>query len=302
MSRSRARRRAGSERSELRRSLLRSAALWRGLGWTCVIVLSAIGLRRVDAFARTLDQPPTRLVWVNLPAWLSEPPWDRILAELETAPDGGSLLYPDTDIYDPRVCRFVYECLARSPWIEHVRRVWKQRDGRVHVEADFRQPFAAIEKDGLAYLVDVGGVRLPYEWRAEFDGPRAWLRLYGVRGRVPPVGSPWPGSDVRAGLRLVRYLYRVANEGRAPFFEELRGVDVSEYDEKLGNLRIVTIYPRISIRWGHLPGKEYGVEAPAEAKVAALRRLVEQWGGLPNRHSFSVRFAPDIMFDVGDGG
>jgi hypothetical protein len=302
MSPSRLRRRARPPRPERRASLLRAAVIGRGLVWSAVAVSAIYSLRSIDAYARSANSAPTRLVWLNLPGWLSEPPWDDILPRLETAPDGAPLLYADTDIHDPHVCRFVYENVVRSPWIERVRRVWKQNDGRVFVDADFRKPFAAVEKHGVAYLVDAEGVRLPYEWRAEFESRTKWLRVFGVRGRLPEAGMPWPGSDVQAGLRLAEYVYRSAAAGKAPFISELRGVEVSEYDEKLGNLRIMTIYPRIYIRWGHLPGNEFGVEAPAEAKLAALRKLVEQWGSLASRHSFSVRFAPDIMFDVGAGG
>lgn len=269
------------------------------LTWAATIAGLVQGLRSLDAYAASHDVAPTRIEWVDAPAWLAQPPWDHVLESIERGEHldrPQPIVYPDTDIRDERVCPYVYSCVAQSPWVARVDKVSKTRDGRVRVYARFRQPFAAVERDGIAYLIDDEGVRLPSAWRAEFDVDQGRLRIRGVRGGVPAIGRRWSGRDVQAGLKLIRYLYLRQRDGKVPFMHELLAVDVSHYDEKIGGLRIFTTNPRSYIHWGHVPGEGYGVEAPADRKLATLRSAYEQWGSLLTQWPFRVENAPEITF------
>ncbi|RMF81903.1 MAG: hypothetical protein D6744_06615 [Planctomycetota bacterium] len=280
--------------------LLTSAIVWRSVLTTSLLVGAAIGLRTLDAYARTrVDVQPTRIEWVDPPAWLLSDEWSYVLDDIENGRHvnpPAPLVYPETDIHDPRVCGYVYEMVAESAWVRNVRRVVKHRDGRVQVEAEFREPFAAVERRGMAYLIDRQGVRLPVQWRSEFRPNGRWLYITGVRDELPPLGEVWPGEALQAGIALVDFIYRNYDAGNVPFFEQLRAVDVSEYDEILERLRIITTNPRSYICWGHRPGKGYGVEASAEEKLATLTGLYREWQGLPDKGPFSVQDAPRVMF------
>lgn len=285
-----------------RLDFLAKAGFWRNAAWLAVIVAAVIGLQRVDAFARAELQPDVRLEWVDLPDWLRDPHWATIIEDLSQV-DDQPLVYPDTRVLpDPNhpdatpVTHWVYDNLARSAWIEKLERVTLVSDGRVRVHARFRRPFASIEKDGVCCLVDQQGVRLPVDWDPSRYYTQHWFRITGVRQPIPRIGHRWQGADVEAGLALARYLEECSASDKLPFREELRSIDVGEYDEIIGGLRIITRNPGSYIVWGHVPGKGYGVDATAQEKVATLITLYSQQGGMPDRGPFTIRNAPEVRF------
>jgi hypothetical protein len=141
-------------------------------------------------------------------------------------------------------------------------------------------------------------VRLPVDWSADVKYEEDWLRISGVKMTPPPIGEIWPGLDVQAGLLLAAYLETAHDSGKLLFRKELRSIDVAQYDEIRGGLRIMTKNPRSYIRWGHVPGKGYGVEAREEVKLAALNAVYAEWGEFPDRGPVSVRFAPETSFET----
>lgn len=271
----------------------------RMIGWAGTFVALGFAIRAMDAYAASRDVEPTRIEWVDLPEWLQSGPWADVPDSIERGeqlPRPNPIIYPDTEIRDKQVTPYVRTCIECSPWIERVERVTKLRDGRVRVHATFREPFAAVERDGIAYLIDSQGVRLPSAWRAEFDMQQHWMRIRGVRGRVPAIGDRWTGVDLQAALKLITFLRLREIDGKLPFRHELRGVDVSHYDEKIGGLRIITTNPRSYIYWGHVPGEGYGVEATAEEKLDTLREAYEKWGSLLTEWPFRIETGREITF------
>ena len=133
----------------------RTAAL---LGWSVSLAAVAGGVFWLvrDAPATRADVPGV-LEWDDLPDWLYSDASRRILRDIAAAADPGAGI----DIRNPELCRRVEEGLQRSPWVAKVERVSKQANGRVRVRAVYREPFAMVEVDGKAYLIDRAGVRLP---------------------------------------------------------------------------------------------------------------------------------------------
>lgn len=268
---------------------------WRALGWLAALGALGLGLSRLEPHVRRLAAPPARLVWVNLPAWLEHPHWKHVLRELEEQIG----LHPQTDLFDPAVCAYVASQASRSAWVDSVRRVTKHADGTVRIEAEFRKPFTYVEYRGRAYLIDEYGVRLPPDSPAEFVDRQDWLPVSGVAYAPPPVGQRWPGEDLAAGLKLVKFLYAVEVSGPPPFRASLRSVDVSNHNYRQrpsdGWLRLITRNPRSYIHWGLPPGEEYGIESTAEMKLAALTELCLRRGGLPEDGPIDIRAEDRIL-------
>lgn len=267
----------------------RFSTWWRTaglLGWAVTAVGVAWGLQRLDHHVRSVRPAVACTVeWVNLPPWLTLAGSEPIRRDLDAA----TRLTPDTDVYDPGLCRRVGEGLSSSPWVAEVHRIAKQEDGRVRIAATFREPFALVEVDGIAYLIDREGVRLPQEGRVELVEDHYWndwFRLVGVSGALPSTGEVWPGDDLQAGLRLIAFLREATVRGEVPFRSSLRAVDVGNFarreDPYDGQLRIRTIHPASYINWGLPPHEEYDVEPPATRKLAMLRAVYADQGQLPD--------------------
>jgi len=269
------------------RRLLRRGGTWGLLAWLAALGGAAYGLHRLEPYALSRNANPTRIEWGELPAWLSEPDWRFVLSDLEARLETAEGPFSAVVLHDENVCPYVAAQLGSSAWIERIERVSKRSDGRVRVQARFRQPFALVEHSGVLYLVDESGVRLPLR------RPVDTLVIRGVRAAAPAPGQAWAGGDVAAGLKLAGLLQRAKAAGQAPFWRELRAIDVSNWDGRklpaAGRLQLITDNPQSYIHWGAVPGEEYGVEAKAEHKLAALATLYLRQGRFPDDGPIDVR-------------
>lgn len=300
MSRTAARRRPARDRGIPRPSILRSARLWMFFVWLGTFAVVAYGLHQLEPYARSIKTGDMRIEWVGAPDWLQDENWRHVLPELEAR----IAVDPEWQPYDDRVCPYFAECLAGSSWIERVRSVTKQNDGRVKIYADFREPFAWIESGGVAYLVDSAGVRLPQQWASSVINRAGWLVISGARAAPPRLGHRWAGEDVAAGLKLARFLYRNETEKHMPFRKEVAAIDISNFrgnrDPRAGRLKLLTINPQSYIHWGLPPGEEYDIESAAELKLGMLCRLYAKEGRLPDRGPIDVRADDGIGFGEPD--
>jgi len=258
------------------------------VAWVGTLAVAAYGLHELEPYARRINTADMVIEWVGAPEWLRDANWRHVLPQLQARID----LHPKTDPYDDRVCPYVAERLAGSAWIDRVRRVTKQIDGRVRVSADFRKPFAMVERHGVAYLVDDTGVRLPEQWAGNDVNRGGWWLIQGAGGPIPRPGQPWDGDDLAAGLELARFLYGAEASGRLPCRDVLRSIDVGNFDGRkspwAGRLQLVTINPESYIHWGYPPGEEYDTESSAERKLQYLCTAY-QMGRLPDAKPFDVR-------------
>ncbi|MGD8451421.1 MAG: hypothetical protein PVJ57_06345 [Phycisphaerae bacterium] len=261
--------------------------------WLIALAGAVYGLHRLEPYALAANtKGPWTLSWINPPA---DSAW--MLKEIED--ERLTATFRQTDIHDPNLCERIKDALEQSAWIEKVERVAKRSDGVVNVTAVFRRYVSFVVKDGMGYLVDAQGTRLPRQVPASSLGEYGLLLIEGASGPVPSVGQAWSckpfskrswsGTDVQAGLALVTFL-------REKCPPELLGllvaVDVSNCDDRLngldGWLSVRTIYPGMWIRWGLPPGKEYGIEATSNTKFEHL------WSAYRNGSQFHERSLIDV--------
>ncbi len=289
MSRIRAKRDLSRRASKPRARRLRSLRVWITLAWLGMLAAVAYGLHELEPYVHAINTSDMVIEWVGVPEWLHDANWEHVLPALEARID----LHPRSDPYSDRVCPYVAGRLAGSAWVERVRRVSKQIDGRVKVRAEFRKPFAMVERNGIAYLMDDDAVRLPEQWASRNVNRSGWWLIQGASGPLPKPGQRWHGSDVTAGLKLARFLYGAEIAGQLPFREEITAIDVSNVDgrkrPRAGHLQLVTINPQSYIHWGLPPGEEYGIEITAELKLARLCGLHAAEGRLPGKGPIDVR-------------
>jgi hypothetical protein len=289
VSRRRAKRDFSRRASTPRPRLLRSLRTWLIVLWLGTFAGVAYGLHELEPYVRALNTSDMVIEWLGVPDWLHDANWKHVLPDLEARID----LHPRTDPHDARVCPYVASRLAGSAWIERVRRVSKQIDGRVKICADFRKPFAMVERNGVAYLVDGTGVRLPERWASKDINRSGWWVIQGAVKPVPRPGERWQGGDIAAGLKLARFLYAAEVSGQLPFREAITAIDVSNFDGRrnpwAGRLQLTTTNPESYIHWGYAPGEEYDTESSAERKLQLLRTAYEL-GRLPDTVPIDVRY------------
>jgi hypothetical protein len=271
---------------------------WATLGWLTTLSLLLVGAHWLDR-AVAQERPPVActIAWADTPPALSalafdagDKVLDAIAADIAPA--------PGADFYSADLVQNVGRRAQANPWIARVRRVSKQSDGRITVDADFRRPLAFVERDGWAYLVDEDGVRLPPDGTPRLVRDQGWLLITGVEAGLPDVGETWPGADVRAGIALVRFLDSAARRNQLPFRPVLRAIDVANYDRGEnawdGMLRLRTAVPKCYINWGAAPGEGEGVEASPTRKLDMLRSYYRESGTLPAGVILDVRFPEGI--------
>ncbi|MEP0848021.1 MAG: hypothetical protein HRF50_14520 [Phycisphaerae bacterium] len=292
------RKRSSSQSAAVRMGWLQRRGFWLALGWVGLLGAAAFGLGKLEPYVRRTNTQPTRIEWRGLPPWIAKASWEHVVRSIEEQVN----LDERTDIFDPRVCQYVAEAVARSPWIKSVRRTAKQSDGRVTVEAEFRRPLTFVECADRAYLIDDEGVRLPPELPAEFISRDDWIPIRGVASAPPPPGQAWNGEDLAAAIKLVKFLYGAHDVSPLPFRGALRAVDASNYNYRQrpsdGWLKLITTNPRSYIHWGLPPGEEYGIESTAAMKLAALSKLCRERGGLPVAGPIDIR--PDDRILIGE--
>jgi hypothetical protein len=268
---------------------LRSLRIGMIAVWLGTFAAVAYGLHELEPYVRAINTSDMVIEWVGAPDWLHDANWQHVLPALEARID----LHPRSDPYSDRVCPYVAGRLAGSAWVERVRRVTKQIDGRVKVYADFRKPFAMVDRNGVAYLVDGTGVRLPEQWASKDINRGGWWLIRGGVEPPPPPGEQWRGGDVAAGLKLTRFLYQAEVSGQLPYREVLAAIDVSNFDGRrnpwAGHLQLITTNPGSYIHWGYAPGEEYDTESSAERKLRHLR-TAHQMGRLPGAAPIDVRY------------
>jgi hypothetical protein len=266
---------------------------WSVIGWSTAAIAIGWGLHAVGEQARAV--PPRfdgRIQWTNLPPWLAQESGWRALEEVEDA----ASLSPQARFLAPDLTATVGANLQKSPWVASVDRVTKHvthaGDGIIRVAATFRAPFAYVEVQKRAHLIDREGVRLPIACRTEYLSPEDAFVITGVAAPLPETGTQWPGEDLAAGLELVRFLMAADARQALPFRPWIRAVDVSNFDRQVrpfgGQLRINSVHPGCTIDWGTAPGAEFATQATAQRKLDMLNAWFAEHGELP-AESIDVR-------------
>lgn len=188
---------------------------------------------------------------------------------------------------DTRLCRAMANRLRQTGWVDHVRYVRRTADVRFEVSARYREPFAQVQTEDGFFLVDRGCVRLP----GVYAFSNGWILIQGVEESVPPVGTVWPGDDVRAGVELASLI------ALEPFDSQISAVLVGNVKGKQDPTRVqielATDVHGGRILWGSLPGREVE-ETTIAQKLAILRANFHRFGRADAGHAvIDVSIFPD---------
>lgn len=221
-------------------------------------------LQRYVAETRPTRTTAEAVVLKNQPGWMHP----RVAEDLRVL-TAGQL---SSDPFDGAALSKAAGVLAEVPWVKQVRQVRRMSDGRVEVDADFREPFAVVEARDGYHLIDAEGVRLPGLYSRD-KVPSPPLPLIRGINTAPPAeaGRLWNGYDVKAAMTLVRLLEPYT------FSNQIRAYDAGSRDAA-DRVRLSLITQNGRIEWGYPPGDDMAVEVTPEVKVERL-----QWIASKNR-------------------
>ncbi len=173
---------------------------------------------------------------------------------------------------DPRAVAGVHEALVATGWFDESRggvRVERGPDGVVRVDGAWRVPKAAVRVGEVDHLVAAGGELLQPMYKRDGSGFRVIL---GVSCDKPEFGKPWLGGDVQEGIALLDFL------GRMPGFQQVYGVDVSEFVN--GSQLVIVTDQGNRIIWGGSSSREKFAagQATPEKKREELAKLYATYG------------------------
>jgi hypothetical protein len=239
-------------------------ASW-ALALAALVAAWTLGVSRLQAFAsHQRFASHVDIQFSETPAWLTPEIHERLIRTAQSCITG-----------DPLRTHELIECrdaLAATGWFEHVRQVRRVRAGLVEIDADFARPYAVIRDDSGDHLVDVIGRLLPWGWprgeSAKHTKLTAITGVYFARPQRP--GTPWEGTDVIAGLRLLNLI------DQQEWKLQVTEVDVSGY-VKGEPIRLRTDR-QTAIVWGAAPGEEQALEVLANNKLKRLNDLFKTYG------------------------
>jgi len=247
------------------------------IGLVVVIAAAAWGATRLEAYVVAQDtyQSAPSITLVDVPEGLEE----SLLRLIRAVTDRAWV--------DPQLCRDVAEVLSLSPWVEEVRAVRRGPEGHLRVTCRYRTPAAMVQIGSEFYIVGADRVCLPGVYRYH----PSLVVVQGVRGLAPDPGDVWAGDDLKAAIDLIQLLHR------EPFFEQITGVLVENYDGYLDrskpHILLATAPGDGRIAWGSAPGKEIE-ESTVDQKLALLRENFRRWGRIDaGRRYIDVSVYPD---------
>ena len=206
--------------------------------------------------------------------WSEHPSWaDQLL----TAPKN-RIANSNQSLLDTELVPEVHGYLNGFPWIRHIDKIEKTTNG-LSIDLDLRLPVALLGEQG-SVIVDGDGIVFDKSIFNSMDLARTIetaIRINMPQLDVRPSVAWHKRSDPRIAhaARLAEFLDGVKQElGVYRVITEAKFLDETDPDLQFWTANGTRIF------WGRAPGFESLDEATADAKLAAVRKFVENYGKL----------------------
>lgn len=237
------------------------AAMWL-FGLISLGALWTYGVPRLEAYTQSaLATEEITITFRDRPVWLH----DELANELKHLARRQLMANP----FDREGLVAVHEALTLTGWFASVSRVERTAPGSVIITAQFRTPFAVVQDQWGAHLVDRAGYLLPQRYPKGAEPALLPVLAHPIAVRPASPGDLWPGPDIQAGLDLAELLLS------KPWFEQVAVIDLAEFART--EAMWLTTRKNARILWGRAPGSEVGAEVPAEQKLRYLDYFNEQY-------------------------
>jgi hypothetical protein len=160
------------------------------------------------------------------------------------------------------------------------------------VKAEWRTPAAVVRRNGVDYLIALGGQLLPVSYQR---GQAPVTAIVGASQEPPMVGGQlapgmiWEGEDIKAALDTIAII------ASRSWRDQVTAIDVSDYLTKK-KLALVTKWNGRAVLGG-APRDMIPGEVAAEMKLKRLDELVRQFGQIDAKHRLVEVAGPVILVD-----
>lgn len=252
----------------------------RLLAWvlplTAVVTVGALGvgmtlgIDRLDREARIILVSQPVEVGLNHPVtregveWLPAEQYNALVQQARQALDR-------VDPFDVRALQRVSEALGQTGWFREPPGVRRSGAHAIRIDAAWRIPAGVVRSGGRDHLISWDGTPMPVSFPIGASG--AVTILGAALAPADPAQMcmhPWPGSDVQAGLQLLRLMQK------EEFKDKIAAIDVSGLSRSTGMVLVTREETRVV--WGGVPGVFRPGEVPDDVKLERLRAIYRKYG------------------------
>ncbi|MBX3357040.1 MAG: hypothetical protein KF745_01300 [Phycisphaeraceae bacterium] len=192
--------------------------------------------------------------------------------------------------FDGESLQRAQSALQATGWFANEVRVRRDKAGVVRVDGQWRVPFACVRTNRGDQWVTFRGEALDKIFAPDTSG---LCVVHGVRTPPPSLGSVWEGGEVQPSLALLQYIRP------CPGFEQVVGIDASDYLSK--NRRLLSILTRHNTRilWGGPVDQPLPGEMPSGVKLKNLSDIVMRTGRVDAGRPFIDIRGRDILVETG---
>lgn len=254
------------------------AALVVAGGWLALAMAhdKAVKLSDFQVSAENLE-------FVKKPEWLKGP-IEQQLKNIGMEEKKISLL-------DGDATKRVAAWLSANAMVKNVKSIKREFPNRVRAQVELREPAAFVLRGGKYYIVDTEGIRLSGEYASKAEAGLELLHIAYVRSSPPVAGKTWGDPAVVEAAKLAGFL-----KGHEELVKEARitAIDSSNIGGRRNSREseiVLVTAGHTKICWGRGLDSGNATELPAEQKIEALRKVMDQVGGVGSLEYVDVRFA-----------
>ncbi|KAA0212635.1 MAG: hypothetical protein DYG94_14455 [Leptolyngbya sp. PLA3] len=229
-----------------------------------------IGIDRLDQEARIILVSEAVEVDLNHPVtregvqWLPSEQYNVLVQQARDALDR-------VDPFDVRALQRVSEVLGQTGWFREPPSVRRSGAHAIRIDAVWRIPAAVVRSGGRDHLISWDGTPMPMSFPIGASGAVTILGA-GLAPADPAhmYTHPWPGTDVQAGLQLLRLIQK------EDFKDQVAAIDVSGLSRNGGMVLVTREETRVV--WGGVPGAFRPGEVNDDVKLERLRDIQRKYG------------------------
>jgi hypothetical protein len=260
----------------------------------CLLVLlgaAVYGLERVKAHVYTQPefQPEVKVELGDPPGWVNAEGWNERVLQSVVLPE-------DAQPLDYSLLANVADQMAEGGWVSKVEQVTRETDGTIRIDCEYRRPIAMLLVNDRFVPVDEEGFRLPESYKEEnVTESSGWLRVFGVRARMPDVNGQFVEDDAHAAIELAKLI------SEQDFAPRITSINVENFRGRVDRRKShIFLTPRggrkDQIAWGSAIGEEIE-EEPAIEKLRNIAVWLKR-GSPQARVDVAVYRNAYIEFDV----